>query len=58
MKFFVLVGWDFWYCGHYWPMVPAQVIGDSNYGEIGGIKMGRRNRSTQYDLETKRQSMQ
>jgi hypothetical protein len=18
-----LVGWDFWYCGHYWPIVPA-----------------------------------
>jgi hypothetical protein len=22
-KFFKLVGWDFWYCGHYWPIVPA-----------------------------------
>jgi hypothetical protein len=21
--FFKLVGWDFWYCGHYWPIVPA-----------------------------------
>jgi hypothetical protein len=21
--FFSLVGWDFWYCGHYWPIVPA-----------------------------------
>jgi hypothetical protein len=20
---FFLVGWDFWYCGHYWPIVPA-----------------------------------
>jgi hypothetical protein len=20
---FLLVGWDFWYCGHYWPIVPA-----------------------------------
>jgi hypothetical protein len=19
----LLVGWDFWYCGHYWPIVPA-----------------------------------
>jgi hypothetical protein len=19
----LLVGWDFWYCGHYWPNVPA-----------------------------------
>jgi hypothetical protein len=21
--FFKLVGWDFGYCGHYWPIVPA-----------------------------------
>jgi hypothetical protein len=21
--FLLLVGWDFWYCGHYWPIVPA-----------------------------------
>jgi hypothetical protein len=21
--FFLLLGWDFWYCGHYWPIVPA-----------------------------------
>jgi hypothetical protein len=21
--FRILVGWDFWYCGHYWPIVPA-----------------------------------
>jgi hypothetical protein len=21
--FFLLVGWEFWYCGHYWPIVPA-----------------------------------
>jgi hypothetical protein len=21
--FFLLVGWDFWYCGHHWPIVPA-----------------------------------
>jgi hypothetical protein len=20
---FLLVRWDFWYCGHYWPIVPA-----------------------------------
>jgi hypothetical protein len=19
----LLVGWDFWYCGNYWPVVPA-----------------------------------
>jgi hypothetical protein len=24
-KFFytLLVGWDFWYCGHYWPNEPV-----------------------------------
>jgi hypothetical protein len=21
--FCLLVGWNFWYCGHYWPIVPA-----------------------------------
>jgi hypothetical protein len=21
--FFYLVGWDFGYCGHYWPIVPV-----------------------------------
>jgi hypothetical protein len=21
--FFLFVRWDFWYCGHYWPIVPA-----------------------------------
>jgi hypothetical protein len=20
---FVFLGWDFWHCGHYWPIVPA-----------------------------------
>jgi hypothetical protein len=23
LLFFLLVGWDFWYCGHYWPIVQA-----------------------------------
>jgi hypothetical protein len=34
----------YWYCGHYWPIVPApQMIGDGDCGEIGGIKFGRGN---------------
>jgi hypothetical protein len=42
------VGWDWvsWYCGHYWPTVQPQMIGDGDCGEIGGIKSGRGNRST------------
>jgi hypothetical protein len=40
----LLVEWDFWYCGHYWPIVPAPDDGDG--GEIGGMKIGRGNRST------------
>jgi hypothetical protein len=28
------------YCGHFWPIVPAQMIGD------GGMRIGRGNRST------------
>jgi hypothetical protein len=43
--FFILVEWDFWYCGHYSPIVPAP-NGDGDCGEIGGIKIGRGNRST------------
>jgi hypothetical protein len=23
ITFLLLVGWNFWYCGHYWPTVPA-----------------------------------
>jgi hypothetical protein len=38
-----LAGWDSGYCGHYWPIVPAPVMVT---GEIGGIKIGRGNRST------------
>jgi hypothetical protein len=38
--FLFLVGWDFWYCGHYWPFVPApDDSGDCR--EIGGMKIGR-----------------
>jgi hypothetical protein len=44
--FFLLVGWDFWYCGHYWPIYLPQMIGDGDCGEIGGIKIDRGNRST------------
>jgi hypothetical protein len=42
-----IMGWDFWYCGHYWPIVPAPDESDGNCGEIGGMKIGRGNRSTQ-----------
>jgi hypothetical protein len=44
--FFLLVGWNFGYCGHYWPIVPAPGDSDGDCGEIGGMKIGRRNRST------------
>jgi hypothetical protein len=23
VRFLLLVGWNLWYCGHYWPFVPA-----------------------------------
>jgi hypothetical protein len=44
--FFLLVMWDFWYCGHYWPIVPAPDDSDGDCGKIGGMKIGRGNRST------------
>jgi hypothetical protein len=34
------------YCGHFWPIVPAQMIGEGDCGAIGGMKIGRGNRST------------
>jgi hypothetical protein len=37
-----LVGW---YCGHYWPIVPAP-DDDGDCGAIGGMKIGRESRST------------
>jgi hypothetical protein len=40
------VRWDFGYCGHYWPIVPAPGDSDGDCGEIGGMKIGRGNRST------------
>jgi hypothetical protein len=46
LLYFLLVGWDFWYCGHYWPIVPAPDDGDGDCGEIGGMKIGKENRST------------
>jgi hypothetical protein len=48
LHFFLLVGWDFWYGGHYWPIVPAPGVSDSDgdCGETGVIKIGRGNRST------------
>jgi hypothetical protein len=42
-----LVGWDWvsWYCGHYWPIVPAPGDSDSDCEEIGGMDISRGNRS-------------
>jgi hypothetical protein len=39
--FFLFVLWDFEYCGHYWPIVPAP-----DDREICGMKIGRGNGST------------
>jgi hypothetical protein len=33
-----------WYCGHYWPIVPAP--DDSDCGAVGGMNIGRGNRSS------------
>jgi hypothetical protein len=35
-----------WYCGHYWPIVPAPVDNDGDCGATGGMKIGRRNGCT------------
>jgi hypothetical protein len=43
---YLLVGWHFWYCGHYWTIVQPRMIGEGDCGEIGGMKIGRGNRST------------
>jgi hypothetical protein len=48
LSYFKFVQWDFGYCGHYWPIVPAP--GDGDCGEIGGMKFGRGNRSTRENL--------
>jgi hypothetical protein len=34
------------YCGHFWPIVPAPMIGEGDCGAIGGMMIGRGNRST------------
>jgi hypothetical protein len=34
------------YCGLFWPIVQPQMIDEGDCGEIGGIKIGRGNRST------------
>jgi hypothetical protein len=36
-----------WYCGHYWPIVPAPDVDDGDCEAIGGMKIIRGNRSTQ-----------
>jgi hypothetical protein len=40
-NFFSYVRWDFGYCGHYWPIVPAPGDTDGDCGEIGGMKIGK-----------------
>jgi hypothetical protein len=34
------------YCGHFWPIVQPQMIDEGDFGVIGGMKIGRGNRST------------
>jgi hypothetical protein len=34
------------YCGHFWPIVPPQMIGEGDCGAIVGMKIGRWIRST------------
>jgi hypothetical protein len=46
-KNYKLVGWDFGYCGHYWPIIPAPSDSDGDFGETGGMKIDRGNRNTQ-----------
>jgi hypothetical protein len=35
--FYYLVGWDFGYCGHYWPIVPASGDNEDDCGEADGM---------------------
>jgi hypothetical protein len=44
----LLVGWTYVtrYCGHFWPIVQPQMIDVGDCGVIGGMKIGRGNRST------------
>jgi hypothetical protein len=34
------------YCGHFWPIVQPQMMDEGDCGAIGGMKIGRGNRST------------
>jgi hypothetical protein len=34
------------YCGHFWPIVQPQMIAEGDCGVIGGMRIGRGNRST------------
>jgi hypothetical protein len=45
--FFSFSGWgeSIWYVGDCWPIVPARIIGDE-CGAVGGMRIGRGNRST------------
>jgi hypothetical protein len=35
-----------WYCGDNWPVYQTQMIDDGDCGTLGGMKIGRENRST------------
>jgi hypothetical protein len=41
MIIFFFLRWDFGYCGHYWPIVPAPDDSDGDCGEIDEIKIGK-----------------
>jgi hypothetical protein len=46
-NFFFCSGlWGYWRCGHSWPIVPASSNSEDDCGEIGGMKIGRENRSS------------
>jgi hypothetical protein len=40
------VRWDFGYCSHYWPIVSVPGDNGGDFGETGGMKIGRGNQST------------
>jgi hypothetical protein len=44
--FFLFEMWYFGYCRHSWTIVPASGDSKDDCGEIGGMTIGRGNRST------------
>jgi hypothetical protein len=35
--FLIFLRWDFRYCGHYWPIVPASGDSEDDCGEADGL---------------------